>query len=103
MFSTSTIGIIMRKAQRTAGWFLVLACLVILTCMAQRAAGLGLLQMQAVTAQSPSHSHDSADIGAPVKPCELSAKSLLSAPPVIAEALLLGFSILLTFQVMVSR
>ena len=94
----------MRKLQRKASWFLALACLVILTCMAQRTAGFVLLQTPMASVQATSVATDNtADIGAPVTPCELSAKSLMSVPPILAEALLSGLCVLLAVLVFTPR
>ncbi|MGY2796645.1 hypothetical protein ACVWV0_000821 [Ewingella americana] len=89
----------MDKKRRSALLFFCLACLVILTCMTQRIAGLNALSAslrqdvasQAVSAKSTS---DLTEIPAP---CELSSKSLLSVPPVILDFALLVFSLLLAF------
>ena len=68
----------MIKRQRKAILFVLLACLVVLVCTAQRMAGMHALVMN-LTADSPSlqQTQDKAD--APVTPCELSAKSLMLA------------------------
>jgi hypothetical protein len=89
----------MDKKRRSALIFFCLACLVILTCMTQRIAGLNALSAslsqdvasQAVSAKSTS---DLTEIPAP---CELSSKSLLSVPPVILDFALLVFCLLLAF------
>lgn len=85
----------MVKRQRIAKWFLCLACLVVLTCMTQRMAGLHALQQTlglpaAIAVQS-------GDVAAEAQPtpCELSAKSLLAAPPVMFETVLFGLGLLL--------
>ena len=68
----------MIKRQRKAILLVVLACLVVLVCTAQRMAGLHALVMNAAAVtQSAQQGSDSAE--APVTPCELSAKSLLCA------------------------
>jgi hypothetical protein len=86
----------MVKRQRIAKWFLCLACLVVLTCMTQRMAGVHALQqtlgLPALAAQFIGD--DSAE--AQPTPCELSAKSLLASPPVMFETLLFGLGLLLT-------
>ena len=90
----------MNKRQHLAKWFLFLACLVVLVCTAQRMAGLHALQMNA--AQSVMFSQNAVsdvsniDDASPVTPCELSAKSLLAAPPVLFESALFIFSLILT-------
>ncbi|MFI8416802.1 copper resistance protein [Serratia sp. NPDC078593] len=86
----------MVKRQRSAKWFLCLACLVVLTCITQRMAGLHALQMVVgipVISSAITAGDDSTD--APVTPCELSAKSLLAAPPLMFEGMLLGLALLL--------
>ncbi|MCT4712233.1 copper resistance protein [Enterobacteriaceae bacterium H11S18] len=90
----------MFKRKHLAKWFLVLACLVMVVCTAQRMAGLHALQMKAaanITLSQPDTS--SVDDAAPVSPCELSAKSLLSAPPVLFEGALFALSLLLTLLI----
>ena len=78
----------MAKRQRMGWWFLCLACVVVMVCTAQRMAGLHALQIDtAVT---------SADEASPVTPCELSAKSLLAAPPVLFEGAILVLCLLLS-------
>ncbi|QUY48325.1 copper resistance protein [Serratia plymuthica] len=86
----------MVKQQRIAKWFLCLACLVMLTCMTQRMAGLHALQ-QAMDLPVASAELSATDDDAALqpKPCELSAKSLLAAPPVMFETLLFGLGLLL--------
>ncbi|AYZ29652.1 copper resistance protein [Serratia sp. FDAARGOS_506] len=85
----------MVKRQQIAKWFLCLACLVVLTCMTQRMAGLHALQQTlGIPAATAVQSSDAAD-GAQPTPCELSAKSLLAAPPVMFETVLFGLSLLL--------
>ncbi len=83
--------------QRIAKWFLCLACLVVLTCITQRMAGLHALQLAFglpnVTASPSSASGDEEATAS--TPCELSAKSLLSAPPVMFETVLFGLGMLL--------
>ncbi|HGM5349112.1 TPA: copper resistance protein [Serratia marcescens] len=85
----------MVKRQRIAKWFLCLACLVVLTCMTQRMAGLhGLQQTLGIPAATAVQSSDAAAEAQPT-PCELSAKSLLAAPPVMFETVLFGLGLLL--------
>ncbi|MFZ1874176.1 MAG: copper resistance protein [Chania sp.] len=87
----------MINRQRIAKWFLCLACLVMLTCITQRMAGLHALQLAiglpSASASPASVMGDEAETA--VTPCELSAKSLLAAPPVMFEALLFGLGMLL--------
>lgn len=84
----------MIKRQRKAILFVLLACLVVLVCTAQRMAGMHALVMN-LTADSPSlqQTQDKAD--APVTPCELSAKSLMAVPPMLFEGALLAITLLL--------
>lgn len=87
----------MFKQKHLAKWFLFLACLVVLVCTAQRMAGMHALQMKA--AESIVLAQDSvsdAEPASPVSPCELSAKSLLAAPPVLFEGALFVFSLILS-------
>lgn len=91
----------MNKQRRSALTFFCLATLVILTCMTQRIAGLNALsaslrtdtvtQRVALSPETPS------EATAIPTPCELSSKSLLSAPPVILEFALLALGLLLAF------
>ncbi|RWR00607.1 copper resistance protein [[Pantoea] beijingensis] len=84
----------MEKRRRIAKWFLTLACLVILVCMAQRVASLHALQMK--LSENATLAADKSDnSGAPVTPCELSAKSLLAAAPLIFETAFFGLGLLL--------
>ncbi|AHG18798.1 copper resistance protein [Chania multitudinisentens RB-25] len=88
----------MVQRQRIAKWFLYLACLVVLTCITQRMASLHALQLAinlpttanvsqiAVTADEPETTTTA---------CELSAKSLLAAPPIMFETVLFGLGMLL--------
>ncbi len=85
----------MIKRQRKAILLVALACLVVLVCTAQRMAGLHALVMNATAVtQSIQQGEDTAE--APVTPCELSAKSLLAAPPVLFEGALFAVALLLT-------
>ncbi|MCS3407789.1 copper resistance protein [Serratia sp. AKBS12] len=86
----------MIKRQRIAKWFLCLACLVVLTCITQRMAGLHALQIMlgVPTVSAATSSDDNAEAPGS-SPCELSAKSLLAAPPVMFETVLLGLGLLL--------
>ncbi|VEB96421.1 Uncharacterised protein [Cedecea lapagei] len=87
----------MVKQQRIGIWFLCLACVVVLVCTAQRMAGLHALQMETVaSAVSVQSDSPQAESDSPVTPCELSAKSLLSVPPVLFEGALLALCLLLT-------
>lgn len=82
----------MAKRQRMGWWFLCLACVVVIVCTAQRMAGLHALQMQTTTiTATPS----GADESSSATPCELSAKSLLTAPPVVFEGAILALCLLL--------
>ena len=84
----------MIKRQRKAILFVLLACLVVLTCTAQRMAGMHALVMNVTaTSQFVQQGQESAD--APVTPCELSAKSLMSVPPVLFEGALIAVTLLL--------
>ena len=71
------------------------ACPVVLTCMTQRMAGLHALQQTlGIPAATAVQSSDTAAEAQPT-PCELSAKSLLAAPPVMFETVLFGLGLLL--------
>lgn len=87
----------MIKRQRIAKWFLYLTCLVVLTCVTQRMAGLHSLQLALglpnVSVSQTTVSDDSEPTSS--TPCELSAKSLLAASPVMFETVLLGIGMLL--------
>lgn len=70
----------MVKRQRIAKWFLCLACLVVLTCMTQRMAGLHALQQTlGILAATAVQSGDEA----------------AEAQPVMFEAMLFGLGLLL--------
>ncbi|EPW2735392.1 TPA: copper resistance protein [Klebsiella pneumoniae] len=84
----------MIKRQRKAILFVLLACLVVLTCTAQRMAGMHALVMN-LTADSPSLQKNQDQAEAPVTPCELSAKSLMAVPPMLFEGALLAITLLL--------
>ncbi|WP_431022520.1 copper resistance protein [Erwinia rhapontici] len=85
----------MATRQRIAMGFLALACLVILVCMAQRMASLHALQMPPTTSFSLSNTApDNAD-DASITPCELSAKTLLLAAPLLFDSVLPATVILL--------
>ncbi|ECZ6304778.1 copper resistance protein [Salmonella enterica] len=86
----------MAKQQRMGWWFLCLACVVVMVCTAQRMAGLHALQMQATASATVVSAPSSTDDGSPVTPCELSAKSLLAAPPVLFEGAILALCLLLS-------
>ncbi|ESG88577.1 membrane protein, suppressor for copper-sensitivity A [Salmonella enterica subsp. enterica serovar Javiana str. PRS_2010_0720] len=59
-------------------------------------AGLHALQMQATASSVVVSAPSSTDDGSPVTPCELSAKSLLAAPPVLFEGAILALCLLLS-------
>lgn len=84
----------MIKRQRKAILFVLLACLVVLTCTAQRMAGMHALVMN-LTVDSPSLQQNQDQVEAPVTPCELSAKSLMAVPPMLFEGALLAITLLL--------
>ncbi|HDI4958656.1 TPA: copper resistance protein [Salmonella enterica] len=86
----------MAKQQRMGWWFLCLACVVVMVCTAQRMAGLHALQMQATASSAVVSAPPSTDDASPVTPCELSAKSLLAAPPVLFEGAILALCLLLS-------
>ncbi|HGA5142360.1 TPA: copper resistance protein [Salmonella enterica subsp. diarizonae serovar 61:l,v:z35] len=86
----------MAKQQRMGWWFLCLACVVVMVCTAQRMAGLHALQMQATASSAVVSAHPSTDDASPVTLCELSAKSLLAAPPVLFEGAILALCLLLS-------
>lgn len=91
----------MIRQQRKALLLVMLACLVVLVCTAQRMAGLHALLMdaQAVTQTASPQ----ADADAPVTPCELSAKSLLAAPPVLFEGALFAVALLMAVLAVVPQ
>lgn len=84
----------MAKRQRMGWWFLCLACVVVMVCTAQRMAGLHALQMDTAVTSVVASAQVQADEASPVTPCELSAKSLLAAPPVLFEGAILVLSLL---------
>lgn len=86
----------MAKRQRMRWWFLCLACVVVMVCTAQRMAGLHALQMNTATTSVIASVQTDADEASPVTPCELSAKSLLTAPPVLFEGAILALCLLLS-------
>jgi len=86
----------MVKQQRLGLWFLCLACVVVLVCSAQRVLSLHALQMgtaASVMLIQPDTTPQDDEVA--VTPCELSAKSLLSIPPMLFDAALLLFGLLL--------
>lgn len=86
----------MAKRQRMGWWFLCLACVVVMVCTAQRMAGLHALQMDTVATSVVVSAQAQTDETSPVTPCELSAKSLLAAPPVLFEGAILVLCLLLS-------
>lgn len=85
----------MVKRQRIAGWFLGLACVVMLVCIAQRVAGLHVLAQVALPVAVADTGNANVSDEAPVTPCELSAKSLLAAAPVLFDGVVLALALLL--------
>ena len=93
----------MVERQRVAKWFLILACLVVLTCTTQRMAGMHMLSKYLPTdvtaTQITGESQNGDSQESPISPCELSAKSLLAANSMAIEhlffALLLFVALLL--------
>ncbi|WP_229237474.1 copper resistance protein [Citrobacter farmeri] len=85
----------MAKRQRMGWWFLCLACVVVIVCTAQRMAGLHALQMETTVVTATPSPTSVAEETSPVTPCELSAKSLLTAPPVVFEGAILALCLLL--------
>lgn len=85
----------MAKRQRMGWWFLCLACVVVMVCTAQRMAGLHALQMATTAIVATASPTSVTEEASPVTPCELSAKSLLAAPPVMFEGAILALCILL--------
>lgn len=83
----------MIKRQRKAILFVLLACLVVLTCTARQARMHALVMN--LTADSPSLQQNPDKAEAPVTPCELSAKSLMAVPPMLFEGALLAITLLL--------
>lgn len=92
----------MIKRQRKAILFVLTACLVVLTCTAQRMAGMHALVMN-LTADSPSLQQNRDQVEAPVTPCELSAKSLMAVPPMLFEGALLAITLLLAVLAAIRR
>lgn len=89
------MGRIMATRQRIATGFLALACLVILVCMAQRMASLHALQMPPATSFSLSNTAPDSTDDTAITPCELSAKTLLLAAPLLFDSVLPATVILL--------
>ncbi|OFS07934.1 copper resistance protein [Hafnia sp. HMSC23F03] len=94
----------MVQRQRVAKWFLILACLVVLSCTTQRMAGMHMLSKYLPTdditaTQTAVEPTVTASQETPISPCELSAKSLLAANSMAVEhvffALLLFVALLL--------
>ncbi|EMN3919358.1 copper resistance protein [Citrobacter farmeri] len=85
----------MAKRQRMGWWFLCLACVVVIVCTAQRMAGLHALQMETTTITATTSPTSGAEETSPATPCELSAKSLLTVPPVVFEGAILALCLLL--------
>lgn len=94
----------MVQRQRVAKWFLILACLVVLTCTTQRMAGMHMLSKYLPADDITATQTAVAPLGVgnqelPISPCELSAKSLLAANSMAVEhlffALLLFVALLL--------
>ncbi|EFV40752.2 hypothetical protein HMPREF0864_01861 [Enterobacteriaceae bacterium 9_2_54FAA] len=94
----------MVQRQRVAKWFLILACLVVLTCTTQRMAGMHMLSKYLPTDDITATQTAVEPLGVgnqelPISPCELSAKSLLVANSMAVEhlffALLLFVALLL--------
>ena len=89
----------MVQRQRVAKWFLILACLVVLTCTTQRMAGMHMLSNYLPTDDINATQTDVGNQELPISPCELSAKSLLAANSMAVEhlffALLLFVALLL--------
>ncbi|SQI41451.1 Uncharacterised protein [Leminorella richardii] len=78
----------MAKRQRIAKWFLILACLAVLTCTAQRMASLHMLSQYIETETTAVvQGSDYGESQAQNSPCELSAKSLLAVSGIAAEHL----------------
>lgn len=89
----------MLKQRRIARGFLILACLLIITCLAQRVASLRALQLpvHASVAVSQSLAPHDTRADAPVSSCEFSAKSLATSVPLLADVVVLGLlSVLIT-------
>ena len=84
----------MIKRQRKALLLIALTCLVMLVCIAQRSAGLRALVMDA-HAVAQAQQQDASDGDGAHAPCELSAKSLFNAPPVLFEGALFALTLLL--------
>lgn len=81
----------MRIARRHSWILLLLAALVIITCMAQRLAALQTLTVPA----SATASAVQVDEASPATPCELSTKSMLTALPDLPVMLLPGLLLIL--------
>lgn len=94
----------MRKMQQLSKWFLALAYLIVMICMVSRIAMGQLIFSPVTSVQASVFAEDHQDdIDNSLTPCELSTKSLVSIPPVITEALLLIFSVLLALLVFIPR
>ena len=83
----------MIKRQRKAILLVVLACLVVLVCSAQRMASLHALALNAPAVVQLSSVDSATEL--PVTPCELSAKSLLASPPIMFEGALFALALLM--------
>lgn len=89
----------MVSQRRVAKWFLLLACLVVLTCTTQRMASLHMASKYLPVDTMTLQAQESNSADETLSPCELSAKSLLVANGVAVEhlcfALLLFIALLL--------
>lgn len=90
----------MIERQRKAKLLIILTCLVMLVCIAQRTAGLRALVLSTPAVAQSLQQQDSAD--EPAAPCELSAKSLTATPPILFEGALFAVTLLLAFLAAVS-
>ncbi len=88
------MGRVMATRQRIAMGFLALACLVMLVCMAQRMASLHALMPPTTSFSLSNTAPDNAD-DTSITPCELSAKTLLLAAPLLFDSVLPATVILL--------
>ena len=74
----------MVERQRVAKWFLILACLVVLTCTTQRMAGMHMLSKYLPTdvtaTQITGESQNGDSQESPISPCELSATGCVFTP-----------------------
>ncbi|AKJ42468.1 hypothetical protein [Pragia fontium] len=85
----------MAQQQRIAKWFLILACLLVLVCTAQRMASLHMLSKYS-SSDTAALVQAQDDQSQSTSPCELSAKSLLAANSMAGEHLFFALLLFIT-------